>query len=586
MRTEGLVYFRCWWFLVVTGFLCSNANAGVWIRGTVKESGSGQVIPYANVYYPAVRSGVIADLKGNFSLQVNAETDTLIFTAVGFKRLAIRADAVQQDVFMQHDAKEMQVVLIRPGNDRYYFHCLDSCRKYPVVYKGKTKAVFHQASKVDEQVVEQMDAYYNVQCNGYDLGELQLKTGRFGLKPHNGNFFISFENTKAITLLPLLSKPGYFPMQPLCMSVNQMEKHYLADEQQSYLNESGERMLRLKCIPRDTSGAFFTAEYTLNRSRGFIEEVRLTGHTASHHPFVPFTGDSIVYIHWNIYKSFSLQQDTLCFRQVNFSYATGYHRLRPSQPNTVFQATTTAILYAYDHHRSFQLPVFDFSSTGFNDYQKINAFGYNDYFWSGHREYRLADQEQALGFYLDPAVVLSKHAFLPAAFGKTGLFEFPFVHWSRHRIRIRQTVSDTIHSYKPGTTDRELYDLSVKILAELDTIEDKHHLRTAVVMDPYQSYWRLPEDSLTLPFVNIYFDFCEIQRRKLEEKYRLRTDAAVVNEIRQDFDDWLKRFSEPYFRDVQRGRNLVALEKCAAEAERELVIRNLYLPPADLPEEE
>lgn len=577
-------FFR---FILISLFIASESvSAQIAVTSKVLDGTSKEEIPYVNVYYPKGATGVITDLSGAFRLSVNAPDDSLFISAVGYKRLKLSAAEIGESILLNRDISEMKTAVIRPADDRYYFQCLDSCRKYPRIFKGEARSVFHQTTAVDSVIVEQLDAYYNAVCNGYELEKLDLKTGKFGLKPHHSNFFISYENAKAITLLPALRKPDYFPLQPLCMSVDQMKKHYFVEVQREYYNEDGDRMLKLHCIPRDKSGAFFFATYTLNRSKGFIAEIELKGKTGHHHPFVPYAGDSLRSIEWNIHKAFQLEKDTLCLRQINFTYSAEYLRLRKTQPDDAFTARTQAILYIYNRQSPFLLPAFNFGTYNPDDFHRMNVYGYNDFFWMHHREFQLTDQQQAIPFYTDPAVVLSQQVFSAASLGRSGLFEHPYLHWSRKRFRIRQAVSDTSKKYNPRIAEREQYELSVQLVAELDTVDGLHRLRTAVVVDPFQSYWRVPEDSLTMPFVNILFDYCEIKRRTLQEKYGQRTDRNVLKEIQSEFYNWFRSFSETYYRDVQRGHTISALEKYAAVVEKELVIRNFHAEPSDVPEQD
>lgn len=586
MQLKGLHRSKSALFLTIFLSAFSNVYSQKAVTATVRAVDNGEVIPYISVYYPAGRSGVVADLQGRFSITTASENDSLIFTAVGYRRLSLIAGKIGASIQLEQDAVQFREVVIRANADRYYFQCIDSCRKYSKIFKGAARAVFHQSSTVDTNCVEVMDAYYNASCNGYELEKLELKTGKFGLKPSGNSFFIFYENAKAITLLPSIQKPDYFPQQPLCLSVEQMLKKYIAEVIREYSNEKGDRMLQLKCIPRDKSGACFIAEYTLNRTKGYITEVHLSGTTKKDHPFVPYTGDSIRSLTWNIHKSFVLENDTLCLRQVNFTYSTTYLRLRPIHPQAELSASTTAILHLYNHRQPFLLPSFNFGKREPDDFHKINAYGYNEFFWNNRKEFHLADQDQSLQFYRDPSVLRSPQVFMPEGIGRTGLYESPYIHWSRKRIRIRQAVSDTAQRYNPKLTDREQYELSVQLLAELDTIEGLHQLRTAVVIDPFHTYWHVPEDSLTGPFINIFFDQCEIKRRQLEEAYAGRTDAAVLKELQAAYADWFRNFSETYYREVQRGHHIAAMEKYAAEVERALVIRNFHAEPSDHPEEE
>ncbi len=587
MKMHATCLIRLLWIPLISVVVFPfSLRAQMVIQAIITDSTNGNVLPYVNVYYPASGTGVVSDLHGSFRIGVSAANDTLVFTTTGFRRRTVVAGAISSSVQMQPEIRNMKEVVIRPVDDLYYFRCIDSCRSGKHMMKGMARAAFRQQSTIDSATVELLEAYYNAETDGYDLRQLQLKTGRFGLRPADGHFFLSYENARAITLLPVKSKSDFFPAHPLSMSVEMMRRNYIADPVAAYTNASGDQMLKLRCIPKKKDGSFFITELTMNRTRHFIEEINWSGTTMRHHPFVPYAGDSIIQITWNIHRTYSGDGDSVRLQMTDFAYTTTYKRLRPSQPNAVFNVSTRAVLFLYRYHEPFILPSFDFGPVALSDYRKINVFGYNKIFWEQNREYRLTDNGDFRKFYALPDVVQTSAAFLPGPMIRNGMFEHPYVHWSRKRIRIRQTVSDTIQGKAGVATDREQYEVVVKLFAELDTMNGESYLRTSVVMDPYESYWRLPEDSLSGIVVNVFFDHCEIFRRRLELKYGLQPQSVDLVKMQEEYRQWFIRFNEDYFRQVQRGRNIVALEKYAQEAESVLVLRQIHTRPGDVPEDE
>lgn len=546
-------------------------------EGYIIDQQSREPIGYAAVYHPALKTGVIADANGYFRINVRDEQDSLVFSAVGYKQLK---QPSQRIILLQPDITTLGTVEVQAHPDLYYFRCIDSCLRVKQVFNGTSRAVYYQTSSIDSQAVEQIEAYYNAALSGYEIRKLEMKAGRLGIRPLHDHFYISFENARAITRLPVREKARYFPMQPLHMTTDQMAKHYTTELLDQYRNASGERLLHLRCLPRNRTGDAFTTEVILNMTRHYIVQIRWKGNTTDQHPFVPFHNDSIKQVEWDLHRTYTLQHDTLFFQHLDFTYTVHYLRKRKLQPDAAFRATTQAVLYAYAPRQPFLLPSFEFEGIQPDEYRKINALGYHEFFWNNHQEYRISERQDFSKFFEDPSVYSTRTVFSKNGPGR-GIFEYPYVHWSRNRIRIKSLTGDTVASPRTITTEREQYQLEVKLMAEFDTLNGLRQLRTAVIFDPFFSYWRVDEDSLTQPFVNIFFDLCEVQRRLLQKKFEQRSDPELLTEIQTAYRKWFERFREDFFREVQRGRNISALEKYSGIIEKELVIRNLFLNPGD-----
>ena len=78
-----------WFFLIVSQFVFSQ------IRGVVKDSISGEPIPYVNIWVENETVGTTSEADGSFSLDIKDEK-VLIFSALGFetKKLSSKSEVI------------------------------------------------------------------------------------------------------------------------------------------------------------------------------------------------------------------------------------------------------------------------------------------------------------------------------------------------------------------------------------------------------------------------------------------------------------------------------------------------------------
>ena len=122
------------------------------------------------------------------------------------------------------------------------------------------------------------------------------------------------------------------------------------------------------------------------------------------------------------------------------------------------------------------------------------------------------------------------------------------------------------------------YDLVVKIYVDINSYKDSTNILTSTIFDPYESYYYLPMDSKTHCFVNLYFDLCEIERRKLEES--LRAEKNNIHRINEVYNNFLKEFEDKkysYFKATQRGTNESEMQKYNTIVNEQLGIDNIKL---------
>jgi hypothetical protein len=240
---------------------------------------------------------------------------------------------------------------------------------------------------------------------------------------------------------------------------------------------------------------------------------------------------------------------------------------------------SNAILYTYDYENSFDLPRFQFSKKCVRDYHKINAMPYNEFFWQNNDEFKIIDFENRNdAFYSQQDVITNRTWFFENKYFKK-VYEAPFITWSDKRILMK----DVSGNYSPGDHSdpkalADMYKLGVKIFMDINTYSDSTNVITSTVFDPWDTFYLLPVDSVTNCFLNIYFDICEIERRKFaqeirEKKYTKAQMFLAYDEVQKK----IEQLTDAYLKEVERGTNRKQLEKWNRYDMQSLGIDNMSL---------
>jgi hypothetical protein len=152
------------------------------------------------------------------------------------------------------------------------------------------------------------------------------------------------------------------------------------------------------------------------------------------------------------------------------------------------------------------------------------------------------------------------------------------VTWSTDRVFFKEIATDTMKGPSFGEVNADKYNLEVRHFVDINTYHDSTNVLTATIFDPYESYYHLPIDSKANCFINIYFDLCEIKRRKLESDIRAALpDMDRVQVVYNQFEDRLEKQKYQYLKAVDRGNNEEEMIKWNAYVKAQLDIDNIAL---------
>ncbi|MEM7038860.1 MAG: hypothetical protein AAF570_17900, partial [Bacteroidota bacterium] len=214
-----------------------------------------------------------------------------------------------------------------------------------------------------------------------------------------------------------------------------------------------------------------------------------------------------------------------------------------------------------------------------NDYRKINAIPYNHFFWNYNDEYSLNDRKGLNDkFYDIPQTLTNQNVFEAQSHMGRGLFERPYLAWSKERVGILKTIEDTVAKHNNMTTTSEKYNLEVKIFLDYNTYGDSTNMVTHTVFAPHESFYYLPVDKVTNCFVNIFFDLCEMERLRLEAGVMelIDTPNKIPAHVRT-FQTQFKNKKANWIKEMNTGENKKAVIRYNKQVKAALKIDNMSL---------
>jgi hypothetical protein len=211
--------------LLFTSILCSTALFAQ-IKGVVKDSLTGNPIPFVNIWVQNENIGSTSEENGIFSVNTTNENNNLIFSTLGYEKKIVKAFQVSE-VFLKPTAYALNEVIIfkkletktieigkyknemyqafdnGPKIDTKFFPYLPSYKKT----KYLKQVSIYTDSRIENAIIK--IHFYNVDANGFPASELLDKdfivtvkkgtrTNRFDIMdlnlkfPKNG-LFVGFE---------------------------------------------------------------------------------------------------------------------------------------------------------------------------------------------------------------------------------------------------------------------------------------------------------------------------------------------------------------------------------------------------------
>jgi hypothetical protein len=569
-------------FLLPLALFGQNPNSLRHLSGRILNKNTRDPIAFANIYNRNLKTLTISNKEGYYKIAINSASDSVFVSYVGFQKqlIHINENATTQTILLEESVQLLNTVTITASKNDWIYGLLSDCKRHTPYETNQAKAYYELKSFCEGDQIELVEAFFNAELKGAELDGLQMKTGRFGLKKKQDRFFNSMESSQAILQMRVFERNDFFPGNPFELSTSKMRKNFNLYLEKKYLDQNSDSIYVIVYYPRDISMGQFSGKIWINPLKKQIQKIIYECQSCKTTPFSPlFDTDSILNTDMSIKKEFREVAGNMVFSHIDFTYEFEYRSRNKSKMAREYRVKSNAILYVYDYEKPFDLPRFQFSENCKTDYLKINAIPYNEFFWLFNNEFKMFDFENRNDdFYYQDDVITNRTWYSENPFFKK-VYEAPFVTWSDKRILFRDDLGTKSQSadYNPKIIS-DSYKLGVKIFLDINTYADSTNVITSTVLDPWDTYYYLPVDSVTNCFFNIYFDIHEFERRKFMKEICQRgyTSAQILRKY-DELSERISRLSKEYLKEVERGTNRKQLEKWNQYIVKNMGIDNMSL---------
>ena len=299
------------------------------------------------------------------------------------------------------------------------------------------------------------------------------------------------------------------------------------------------------------------------------------------HPFTTAAEDTMDSVNLSFTIKYNIVEGSMYPELITFNYS--YRIQRGSGGMALLQEpleeyrsyNVSSVLYFYDFKNLFIPPFFNYD-TDISDYQKLALIPYNQKLWEYNKALLLSDeQKRNINFITNcdymfvskdneygKDFMLEERAFLrPDTVGYSSYYAF----WLPSK---RIFINKAMPNNKTATPQQilslpvsSLIKLKTQILLDIVEAEDSLFCTSHSVFEEVNSCYMMPIDSLhSHIFVNIYFDICEIERRKMQALLdTTELNLAQIEELYEKTNFDVSMISSKYIFEVSYGKDTAKL---------------------------
>ena len=565
------------------------------IQGKVRDSKTNEELPWCSISVKGTKKGAITNSEGTYVISVSIPKDTLLLSYVGYRSIEVPSSGLSRKstVLLERMDIQLEEVTVHADND-YLYDILEKCRKKLLKDKRyhEAKVYYGIETQTNEQPIELLECYYNGYMKGSSIENLTFRNGRIGLAELDRRYFLTLNSSKAISQMNLVRQDPDYPSIPLQFAKKDLKKMF-----QLAMKPGENGLYHIGFQPWKEIGNHFSGDLWIDRKTLALVKIDLAIDAAARHPFLPiFKVDRLSNVDIKISHTFKNDGVSENLDHINFSYHVTYKSVRENladmDPLVVTREITThGILCFYDYDDPFIIPWFDYDAN-YDDYRKMSIIPFNKIFWDNNNTLILtAKQKESLGFFADSGLLVN---FGDGNFGKdfltlthydSTLYENCYTFWdSVKRFSLNRSLpQNKIYTQRQINssilTDQYNLDiLKVQLLLDVTRAGDAFSCRSYTVFDEKKTHFHLPDEPETKAFLNIFFDLCELERRKMEKT--LNTGDYKINQIDSEYRATIKGMNQTtakYLEEAKLGKNKKALMKWNGCVLENLGIDNLKL---------
>ncbi len=560
---------------------CSGQN--IIIEGSILDAQLGNPLPFSTIAIFGSDVGSISNQDGKFKIEVGS-ADTLEVRCTGFYPKYIVVKDVSNslvEIALMPAVSQLAEFTIIEADERALKYIEQAKKQLLKSGYVRSKAFLELFTEKDSLPTELLEIYYNADLRDASIENLEYKSGRVAVAPVNNSFFMSLSTSRIIQSHNPLNSAG-FPESPF--SIKRSELNELYDFKLIEF-KSGEKTIFFDAKPAN-SESYFSGSFSMDEKMN-VTEIELSIQNPNRTPFIPlFETDSLRPISLDMKWLYSQHESGVAPYLVDFDYT--YISAIPTgegytEPWLERRIQSDGLIYFYDFDTPFFSPEFSYDKE-LNDYQKLLNTPFHEILWEVDRPFVESERFNRNQEFISENGTLKNYA-RQDEYKKFGglhsVIDHSNVFWSdTSRLRLNLIYHDPAAiSGRTSVPRRQRFNLDVELyfdMAQVDTITSHF---SQCIFDVYDSYYALESDSLTDLFLNLHFDLCEVERRKLEESIAAIEDISP-KELIDLFELSQKNFgrsTESFFRETDSGSSLRALEKYNEELMKVTGVDNVKL---------
>jgi hypothetical protein len=340
---------------------------------------------------------------------------------------------------------------------------------------------------------------------------------------------VNLNTSRGFMMLHPAERNSAFPATPLQYRSRKELRRAFDLAVLSVTHDPGE-LYHVSFTPKDSGGTFFRGELWIDAATATVRTLQLECVSCTRHPFQAFMpSDELQGLALHYRQTYVTWQGRSILSTVQMEYALTYHSGQ-GDPRMAALAQdfpkdrrmrTKGIIHLYAPGDQFILPIFHYDA-GQTDYRKVLSMPYDSVFWAEAPRLVPTDrqlEDQAL-FAKEGLLIGNKRRLDRTGRNGHGFFESNYAFWSPQlRIGLKGTMEGD--AYTPpmaNTTDvsaNEIH-LVAQLFLNIDRTAEGYRTFSTTVFDGFSSYCHLADKSKADLLLNLFFDLCEIERRKMQ----------------------------------------------------------------------
>jgi len=363
-----------------TPITCNDFLLKEQIQGTVVDSKSGEVIPYANIEVFGSLTGTSSNDLGEFILEVEALPVTIVISHLNYDKKVVEVTNTSnlsiQLTPLVNSLNEVILSAIKKSNYPYELavNAFSKTRK-STDKKNYGQAFYRQKSKNDDEYTEFSEIIYDTELSTDGIDEWQILEGRYALKRekiNNSNF----------TLLSRILKAIQPDTDDIIFPLSYDVKEYYDVKIIDMLSSDGDdiAVLWFKPLPNISTPAFEGEAYINTKT---LDVLKINGKVVNDWlDFIKFREKRTYTKNYTLFYEMAFKKDQkedLLIDYIRVEHSFDYYR----NDNLLTHVSSISNLTFFEHYNPDSPRRFKKSfRNSKSDWETLNKIGYNEKFWT------------------------------------------------------------------------------------------------------------------------------------------------------------------------------------------------------------